>query len=367
MERGFRSSCVSPCRSQLSRFKTESEGLLCAHQVDSSVGQVSEVAMMLAVAATETEALSAIIDPTLEDPGLLLHAVVAASDPELVAIYNYINRSVSDYETKLNFLTELFPPMESDTVEPKGFYQVAVDLPLYGKHGERLQYGSANSMHRAAVKDIIKCLGKTNAFAVVAVDKGAEMLFGSLVEDPRLTSFAVVRDPDFNAQTADTLQDLFQPVLLLSDSEDTDKKAQTKMLRELGVACPAFTLTEKPQYFDVEAGRDMLVLFNAHQWKGALGLGLSKKLPQRTRVVGGVSAWEGPNEAPDLEPDASPNQLRHLFGGLGSESFRDWCERWAEQASFRALSTSENATVRTEEDRPAGVGAASQGVDSGHG
>jgi len=86
--------------------------------------------MMLAVAATETEALSAIIDPTLEDPGLLLHAVVAASDPELVAIYNYINRSVSDYETKLNFLTELFPPMESDTVEPKGFYQVAVDLPL---------------------------------------------------------------------------------------------------------------------------------------------------------------------------------------------------------------------------------------------
>jgi len=172
------------------------------------------------------------------------------------------------------------------------------------------------------MKDLIRCLGKTNAFAVVAVDKGAEMVLGSLREDPRLSSFAIAREPQFGADTAQALPDLFQPVLLLNDAGNKKREAEMAQLREKAVAAPEFRLSEKPQYYDNEAGRDMLVLFNAHQWKGALGLGLSKKMPQLTRTVGGISSFEGPAEAPDFTPDTTPantlRRLSHVFASLPS-------------------------------------------------
>ena len=287
-----------------------------------AMGDLNEVGLMLAVSATETAILSDVIDSKLVgSPGLLLRSVASSSDPHLVAIYSFINRVVSDFDTRLNFLTELFPVRQREVVEPRGFYQVAVDLPPYNKvEQDRLKFSSADAMHRAVMQDVIRCLGKTNAFAVVAADKGAEMILGALREDPRVASFAVVRDPELEEQTASQVGDLFQPVLLLRDSSDPAGADQAAKLRESGVAAPEFNLEDRPGYFDNEAGRDMLLLFNAHQWKGALGLGLSKKLPQLTRVVGGISAWEGAVDQSALTPDSTPGstqrQMQALLGGL---------------------------------------------------
>ena len=52
------------------------------------------------------------------------------------------------------------------------------------------------------------------------------MVLGALAEDPRITSFAVARDPEIEKETSEKIPDLFQPVLMLRDGQKTEKAAK---------------------------------------------------------------------------------------------------------------------------------------------
>jgi len=170
-------------------------------------------------------------------------------------------------------------------------------MPHLGRSEEELaRYKTAPELHSAVLHDVLKCLGKTNAFAIVAFDRGVDALLNAIVDYPTLTSFAIARDPDWASfqDTPQRLHPIRQPVLLLSDGDDVPKAEQAARLCKHLLHCeaPSFTTTAKPEYYDNEAGRDMLLHFQAHHWKGACGLGLDRKAKVLTRPAGGVKAWE---------------------------------------------------------------------------
>ena len=296
-----------------------------AKQVEDLVGAVADAQTLLSVGATETAHLREVAGAKVSSPpSLLLRSAMANNDPELMATYKYIHKMVQDEVMRQEFLLELFPPQHDDGVEPPAFFQVALDLPQLGRSEEELaRYKTAPELHRAVLKDVIKCLGKDNAFAVVAYERGVDALLNAVTQEPTITSFCVARDPDWSSlvDTPNRLHTMLQPVLLICDSDDAVKSERAAGLRKhlLNCEAPNFSHSLKPEYYDKEAGRDMLLHFHAHHWKGACGLGLSNKGQLQTRHAGGIKAWESgvdfmtddsPGGSPEVSPVPSPSKAR---------------------------------------------------------
>ena len=69
------------------------------------------------------------------------------------------------------------------------------------------------------LKEVIKCLGKEHAFAIVAHQSGASALLSAIRVRPSLAGFMVLRDPILEGIEVDPLHTIFHPVLCPHDPD----------------------------------------------------------------------------------------------------------------------------------------------------
>ena len=213
------------------------------------------------------------------------------------------------------FLEELQTGSSLD--EPVDFFHVAVDLPGYGfsksfRHdGKKQRSSSSKSVTGGSsaagplapadlLADIIKSLGKHYAFMVIASNDSAAAIFSALCEQPNLTSFLVVREPQVHDM--ESLYAVFQPTLIAAEARgkrSLDSGAMSQAL--LHSTVHEWSRKRTPRYLDKEIAHDILAMLRARKWRGQLGgFGHSKRRPLLTRLVGGMKMWRGEKDFREL-------------------------------------------------------------------
>jgi len=179
---------------------------------------------------------------------------------------------------------------------PSSLFHVAIDLPAVGgSEGDRLT--SAIGARRLFT-EVIQSLGKSHAFAIVADGTCATWLLDSLVEQPSLTSFVVLREPTHYEPRYGTV--LHPTLVVASEGASKDTKGGSAIAKKLSQSLTNASLIHydpatESEYSFMEArlAGEVVSLLSNNGWRGYMpGFGHNGKLPLLTKLAGGRKAWE---------------------------------------------------------------------------
>jgi len=211
-------------------------------------------------------------------------------------------------------LLELFvaqPTIAEDETDltPLGLYQVAIDCPGWGKsEGVR----SRKSVTPEFLLDLVRCLGKQYALALVGCGGGSQAIVSSLAESPGLASFVVLRGPSL--AIVDSCDILLHPTLITAEIDPAkpsrEQKAMLKAATDMGRKLPHLTVKECTKQDAPNTLSELMIAhFKNNRWKGYMpGVGVSTKWPSITRVAGGVKAWSGEEAGQPLSSEQQYQQ-----------------------------------------------------------
>ncbi|KAL1523372.1 hypothetical protein AB1Y20_018315 [Prymnesium parvum] len=250
----------------------------------------------------------------VRDESLMLKSVCTGTDPQVTEMYRELCGIVTEEGGNSQLLQHIFPDKDSynDDNRPKAFYQVAMDIPGYGQ-SEGSPIDGLLSVR--LLTEVIRSLAKQHAYAIVAYAQGGAAILRTLLEDPKLTSFLILREPDTATLDLDTLHGILHPTLAPYDPDGP--LAMVRATRSLNSVLPQlnfvkFSLAKAPQFYQKELAGEMLRFFRANNWHGSLPtMGNSSKLALLTRLMGGMGAWRGDaKNDPTKNGTAGPNARR---------------------------------------------------------
>ena len=204
-------------------------------------------------------------------------------------------------------------------IQPSGLFHVAIDCPGCGRSPGDARAITENS--EALLADVVRCLGKRHAVAIVGGGRAATYVLRAISAQPNLTSFVAMRDPSLElCATAPGhapwetsapgraphpravisslgLTTVLQPTLIVLDAlvnqpKDAEAAAEPEHLRR---SLPICSLVEASGTKKVPAARQMaaqiFALCEAHEWRAHLPDLGATDLPLLSRLAGGVTAW----------------------------------------------------------------------------
>jgi len=278
--------------------------------VDEAIGQVRDVQHELVCGATKLTPLrelgkGAASDGSRKSKDLLLKSICNGMDPAIVETYETMV-SMMHASSKSGGLSELFNEQTRAAAHPKNFYQVAIDLPGYGKTPPM----SGGFCSPKFLSEVVRALAKLHAFAIVACGQAASSLLKAVVEIPKLTSFIIVREPLIENIDLETLHGILHPTLAVCDMHSRLYPSVRQLSSVLPqITSPKFALSTNPNFYQKEMASEMYKFMLDNGWHGSLpSTGNSMKLPLLTRLAGGIGAWkgDGQNEKATAPATATP-------------------------------------------------------------
>uniref|UniRef100_A0A7S3BHK6 EF-hand domain-containing protein n=1 Tax=Haptolina ericina TaxID=156174 RepID=A0A7S3BHK6_9EUKA len=242
----------------------------------------------------------------------LLISAAAGSDAQIVSIYEQMINLVfkAPAATREKFLRQL-PQLgeRAEAAEVDACFHVAIDLFGFGKSAANAAaFRSLKTTPAVVLADIIRSLGKSHAYAMVAVEHSANIVVKALLDKPSLGSFVSLRDPYL--ENEDVLTRILQPVLVLSlNPQRMSVCRRVANSLQQGKFVDLTSKTAKKSEH-AQALHVFLQEFNAQgSDPGVVG----KKMPLLTRLAGGIKAW---SEIPPKKPAGMPKP--RMDNGFGS-------------------------------------------------
>eukprot|EP01060_Flectonema_neradi_P016104 TRINITY_DN226_c0_g4_i1.p1 TRINITY_DN226_c0_g4~~TRINITY_DN226_c0_g4_i1.p1 ORF type:complete len:976 (+),score=153.21 TRINITY_DN226_c0_g4_i1:43-2970(+) len=191
------------------------------------------------------------------------------------------------------------------------FFLVAIDCPGYGNTcGDRQDI---RSYPGSVVRDIVKSLGRSKAFAICGSSQGACATFNAVLEVPDITEFIIVMDPV--GHDVFRYKAIKQPALLLFDVDDAGHPVKVGRWMRDNLDIPhyfEFSSKKEPFWHSDNMVSEMMNMFSRHA-KTAL-----KKVSKfarhgelggiMTRLAGGLVSW--------CENTGIGAPLKHLDEGI---------------------------------------------------
>jgi len=267
-----------------------------------AVGQIREVQGALVHGASLRLPLPTIPDhpllPAGKDLGqqLMLRSVCSGADPQISHMYDELCAIVRSDGDGAAMLSQILPDKDgNDESRPKGFYLVAMDIPGFGRTERAGIEGSLINVK--LLSDVIRSLSKQHAFAIVAHAQSAADLLKTLLADPKLASFLVLREADTESLDVDSLHGVLHPTLAPYDPDGS--QVMVRATRSLNAVLPQltfvkFSLEATPTFWNHQLAKEMMAFFRTNNWRGAQPTtGNSSKLALLTRLAGGLNRWKG--------------------------------------------------------------------------
>ena len=229
---------------------------------------------------------------------LLLKAVSLGSDAAVVSTYNDIKAIMMDKGVR-KAMVDKGPEKggekrtRSDADRPAHFFHVAIDLPGFGRSPEPPMEDLFNT---AFLAEVVMSLGHEHAFAIIAEGESVEPLMLGLIENPKLTSFASVREPIMETLQPPQLHNILHPTYVPWEPAGAPFQITQagKMLAETlpEVRGVKVNLVKTTSFYDVEMAKAFMEFMAEHNWHGMVTTsGVSKRLPLLTRLDGGIKAF----------------------------------------------------------------------------
>jgi len=145
--------------------------------------------------------------------------------------------------------------------------------------------------------------------------QGAAAVFIALLQEPSLSSFLVLREPDTESIDVDSLHGILHPTLAPYDPDGPP--ALVRATRGLNQVLPQltfvkFSLASTPTFYQKELATELMQFFRTNNWTGSLpSVGNSSKLALLTRLAGGMGAWKGElrrGSSPNVKGEGNPTQ-----------------------------------------------------------
>jgi len=170
-----------------------------------------------------------------------------------------------------------------------GFYHVAIDCPGYGRSVGSRQI--VRSYPGALLAAVVQSLGKAAAYCLVGSSQGACAVLNAVLERADLTHYAAVCHPVGHAPARYTA--IQQPVLLAFDVEDQGHPVSVGRIMKKHLPLPhyfEFAASSEPDWLARNFARELLAMFAAYP-PVYNKTGQSSRLPDLTRLAGGLLAW----------------------------------------------------------------------------
>ena len=271
-------------------------------RVQAALGTVGDVVQMLLHGASRRAPLSELatmyfeargVDPATCDRSYLLIQDVSSDviNPKIAEVYGQVQEFIHEDAARLERLRangqfELQGGQAAiidDSRQPESLFQVAIDPP--------------SDLSLAVVEEIIATLGKRHAYAIVGSGQMVAPLLTTVVDQEKLTSYIILKDPDMPSMPAkllNTLHTIMQPTLVLMDWEDAppQSRATARLLEATlsNYSCPTLPHPAHPK----DMAREIISFLRASSWMGSLPTnGTDPDRPVLTRMTGGIFKWRG--------------------------------------------------------------------------
>ena len=255
-------------------------------------GTVAEAVLQLLPNALAGRPIAEVVDADVGRLSPLVRSV--GRTPQLGALYAEMLNAVAFARSQR--------VQEGGRLQPSGLFHVAIDCPGRGHSG-----GDDRTMvdrPEALLADVVRCLGKRHAFAIVGATRGASSVLRAVAAHPGLTNFVVVQNPMLEGPgAAEQLGCLtiLQPTLIAVDARargengkpSPDLTRAERPAERLRRSLPLGSLVEASKMSLVKLmSSQMFAMFEQHEWRAHLpDLGATKQLPLLSRLAGGVNAW----------------------------------------------------------------------------
>jgi hypothetical protein len=191
-----------------------------------------------------------------------------------------------------------------------GFYHVAIDCCGYGRSpGDRQ---AIRSYPGALIRDVVRALGKTVAYALVGSSQGACAVLNAALSEPDIAHFIAVCHPVGHNPARYTA--ISQPTLLAFDTEDAGHPVAVGRIMRRHLPRPhyfEFVGSEAPGWLEEHFADELRAMFASYP-APRNARGASAKLPDLSRLAGGLRAWATPA---DNEEAGNAVHVPELGGG----------------------------------------------------